>query len=1201
MALNSPGVQVQVIDESFYVPAEPGTRPLLIVTTQENKSNASGTGIAIGTLASNAGKPYLISSQRDLTETFGSPLFYKDSSQNPIHGGELNEYGLQAAYSYLGVSNSAWVIRSDLDLGQLVPLAEAPGANPAAGTYWLDVQNTRYGIFEWDGDSATVTGGQKFANKVPLVITDVTQLQDDDPTNPPKVSIGAVGTYAVVSTTTMNKVYYKNRASQWVQLGTPEWNLSWPVVKGSQSNPVINATHSMVINGTTVTAGGTTITALAAAINTANIQGVTAAVVDSRLEIYSDGTVDSGLGDSTRNNEINIGAGVGTLVATTIKDSSLGIVIGTYYGPYMQISPHTSVPRFKRIDPAPRPSGSVWIKTTDVQLGARWRIKLWNDQTLAWESVEAPLYKTGEEAIYKLDRAYGGDKIPTGTLFIKYNFDEDTGQDSTPRVASFKIFRREKPSPTNLVSKPITAGTFDAQLAIVNVVVQTNVATLTTETNHTYSVGDIVKITLSTNTVLNGYATITAVTNNTFSFAKTTGNISTGADSGSVKKKYSFSLAETQIGVNGLAPFKTISLELTGSVADAAAIAERINAAIYQHVEASVDSKNRVVISHRAGGDMRLRDADGTLLAMMGFVAYDITNSTGTANLYADPTTPAYDDEFPDLYRDWYIGSLWKPLKVIPSMDPPIAIPDDGRLWYTSIMDEVDIMIHNGSNWVGYLYSGGNNVNNASPFYDSDELFRTDPMGPIVSASKPASQSDGTLLRNGDLWIDSGDVENYPALYKFDGFNLKWIPVDTADQVSEDGIIFADARYNTNGKNSNIAGTIEDLLTSNFVDVDAPDPDLYPRGMLLFNTRRSGYNVKRFIKDYINTDADNIRFNNGESMFEYYPHRWVNESGNAADGRGLFGRKAQRKVVVKHLKALTDTNQVIRDNENITFNLMACPGYCELIQNMVALNIDRNYTAFVIGDSPFRLTPDSTTLYEWGSNMNQVVDNGDSGLFSRDEYLGVYYPSGYTTSNTGDDIVVPASHMVLRTIALSDNVSYPWFAPAGTRRGGITNVNSVGYVGLDGEFKVVALNEGQRDVLYSVSVNPLTYLTGVGNVVFGQKTRAKNASSLDRINVARLVVYMRGQLNKLAKPYIFEPNDKITRDEIKAAAESLLLELVGQRALYDYLVVCDESNNTPLKIDRNELYLDIAIEPVKAVEFIYIPLRLKNTGEIKGL
>jgi phage tail sheath protein FI len=98
-----------------------------------------------------------------------------------------------------------------------------------------------------------------------------------------------------------------------------------------------------------------------------------------------------------------------------------------------------------------------------------------------------------------------------------------------------------------------------------------------------------------------------------------------------------------------------------------------------------------------------------------------------------------------------------------------------------------------------------------------------------------------------------------------------------------------------------------------------------------------------------------------------------------------------------------------------------------------------------------------------------------------------------------------------------------------------------------------------------------------------------------------LVIYLRSQLNRLAKPYIFEPNDKITRDEIKQQVESVMLELVGQRALYDYLVVCDESNNTPTRIDRNELYVDIAIEPVKAVEFIYIPIRLKNTGEIAAL
>ena len=121
-----------------------------------------------------------------------------------------------------------------------------------------------------------------------------------------------------------------------------------------------------------------------------------------------------------------------------------------------------------------------------------------------------------------------------------------------------------------------------------------------------------------------------------------------------------------------------------------------------------------------------------------------------------------------------------------------------------------------------------------------------------------------------------------------------------------------------------------------------------------------------------------------------------------------------------------------------------------------------------------------------------------------------------------------------------------------------------------------------------------------GIVAFGQKTRSTSASALNRINIARLVAYMRLQLDKVVRQFLFEPNDKITRDEVKGVIDSFCNDLVAKRALYDYLVVCDESNNTPDRIDRNELYIDIAIEPVKAIEFIYIPIRIKNTVEISG-
>jgi hypothetical protein len=494
-------------------------------------------------------------------------------------------------------------------------------------------------------------------------------------------------------------------------------------------------------------------------------------------------------------------------------------------------------------------------------------------------------------------------------------------------------------------------------------------------------------------------------------------------------------------------------------------------------------------------------------------------------------------------------------------------------------------LVHNGTTWVGY-----------KTLYPS-----TDANGPLVSATEPTRQSDGaTNLQDNDLWIDTSNLENYPTVYRYS--NASWVLVDSGDQTTEDGVLFADARYGTSGGTATVApvGTIVDLLSSDYLDPDAPDPALYPKGMLLWNLRRSGFNVKRFERDYIDLTGENGRAGD-VSMSAYYPHRWVTESPNQADGAGSFGRKAQRSVVVKALQGMLNSNDDIRDDESRIFNVMATPGYPELIGEMVSLNYDRGLSAFIVGDSPMRLTPDATSLNEWGQNIRKAVEDNDDGLVSFDEYMGVYYPAGFTSDNVGNNVVVPASHMALRTIALSDQVSYPWFAPAGTRRGGVTNATATGYISNEGEFVSVALNEGQRDTLYSNAVNPITFLNGSGLVVFGQKTRARNASALDRINVARLVIYMRSQLNKLAKPYLFEPNDKITRDQIKNAAESLCLELVGQRALYDYLVVCDESNNTPSRIDRNELYLDIAIEPVKAVEFIYIPLRLKNTGEIAGL
>jgi hypothetical protein len=1140
MALSSPGVEVKVIDESFYTPAEPGTVPLIVVASAENKLNGGGTGIAPGTLKANAGQLYLITSQKDLVDTFGDPVFKTDAGSNPVHAGEQNEYGLQAAYSLLGVSNRAFIARANIDLNQLDAAVNPPTAEPNNGTYWLDTQNTAFGIFEWNGSPATVRGGQTFTNKVPIVVTDLTKV--DQLTGGPSGSVGTVGDYAVVAVSDFankvwdNKIWFRNRSGDWVLVGSNDWSKSWPTVQGTKAVQTLVAGDYFYINGVQITAG-TTLTSIVNAINNANIAGgpdgggVSAAIVNNKLEIYHAGGTGAG-DDSAASSMIVITAGNSNLVHTSLDASILGITVGTYYNPRLVMSKHTKVPQFKRKSGTPRPTGSVWIKTTRANLGARWRVKRYNGETQLWENIEAPIFENSQTAIYELDKVGGGFNLPIGELYVQSNYDEDYGLDETPKVASFKIMRRTAVGKTSIRSAKITTSSF------------------------------------------------------------TTG-------------PRTFFLTESLIGTPVLGDYeetqtyssKEISFNAFGILDDAIACATAINSAGFLNIEAEVDSQNRVIISHKLGGEMRLAEGTGTPLVDMGFSAYNFTTRVGTANLYAAPVGDQLHD---------FIASLWAPLNYTASDDPPYELTDEGMLWYSSVIDEIDIMIHDGDKWVGYKTP-------TSPFYAVAEEDQTDPLGPIVAATAPETQSDGSPLVTGDLWISTEDVENFPTIYKFNAefenrpIKYRWELVDKTDQSTEEGVIFADARYNTQGANSYEQGTIQDLLESNFVDFDAPDPALYPQGMLLWNLRRSGFNVKEFRQNYINPADDNPRFGppptfTGESMDAYYPHRWVTVSPNWPDGSGRFGRHAQRSVVVRALQALVNSSQPMRDEESRIFNLMACPGYPELVGELVSLNYDRGLTAFVVADTPARLKDDATTLLNWGTNQKLALEDNDMGLVSSDEYLGFFYPWGFTSDNFGNNVVVPPSHMMLRTIALNDQVAYPWFAPAGVRRGGITNATAVGYVdSQEGEFRSVALNVGQRDTLASIKVNPITFITGTGLVNYGQYTRARAASALDRINVARLVVYLRRQLNQLARPYIFEPNDKITRDEVKAAVESLLLELVGLRALYDYLVVCDESNNTPARIDRNELWIDIAIEPVKAVEFIYIPLRLKNTGEIKGL
>ena len=187
-----------------------------------------------------------------------------------------------------------------------------------------------------------------------------------------------------------------------------------------------------------------------------------------------------------------------------------------------------------------------------------------------------------------------------------------------------------------------------------------------------------------------------------------------------------------------------------------------------------------------------------------------------------------------------------------------------------------------------------------------------------------------------------------------------------------------------------------------------------------------------------------------------------------------------------------------------------------------------------------------------------------------------------------ENVYIPACGHMAGLCARTDDTNDPWFSPAGFNRGQLLGVTKVKF----------NPKQADRDLLYKARINPIVSFPGEGIVLFGDKTAQTKPSAFDRINVRRLFIVLEKAISTAAKYQLFELNDEFTRAMFRNMVEPFLRDVKGRRGITDFLVICDETNNTPARVDRNELYVDIAIEPVKAIEFIYIPLRVKNTGEI---
>jgi len=282
------------------------------------------------------------------------------------------------------------------------------------------------------------------------------------------------------------------------------------------------------------------------------------------------------------------------------------------------------------------------------------------------------------------------------------------------------------------------------------------------------------------------------------------------------------------------------------------------------------------------------------------------------------------------------------------------------------------------------------------------------------------------------------------------------------------------------------------------------------------------------------------------------------------------------------------------DNYDIDFLLMGSANHSKetaqaLANKLIAVAEARqDALAFI---SPYRLA------FLNDSSVGSVTVNSDATI--TDNLISFYAPitsSTYAVFDSGYKYMydrfsdtfryVPLNGDVAGTCARNDLNNFPWFSPAGTNRGAILNAVKLAY----------NPSKTQRDKLYSNRINPVVFSPGDGIILFGDKTGFAKASAFDRINVRRLFIYLEKAVSAAAKDQLFEFNDEVTRTNFVNIIEPFLRDVQAKRGIFDYVVICDETNNTAAVIDNNEFVADIFVKPNRSINFIGLTFVATRTG-----
>lgn len=312
-------------------------------------------------------------------------------------------------------------------------------------------------------------------------------------------------------------------------------------------------------------------------------------------------------------------------------------------------------------------------------------------------------------------------------------------------------------------------------------------------------------------------------------------------------------------------------------------------------------------------------------------------------------------------------------------------------------------------------------------------------------------------------------------------------------------------------------------------------------------------------------------------------------------GRGVLGSAIGSNISTtegKYYENITNTNtqglvasdytqtiSLLSNKDEYQFKYISMPGlirdfasHSSTVNSLITTCRERGDTMAIVD------------MLDYNANLSEVTTEAST---VNSSYAATYWPWLQTQDpNSGQQVWVPASTMIPSVYAFNDASTEPWFAPAGINRGTLPTVIKAERI----------LTQGNRDTLYQANVNPIATFPNSGVSVFGQKTLQKKKSSLDRVNVRRLLIELKTNIKQIADTLVFEQNTVATRNEFLTQVNPYLSSVQQRQGLNSYRVVMDDTNNTPTTIDNNQLIGAIYIQPVKTAEFIVLDFNVTSTG-----